>query len=703
MNTVALLALLDALPAASGKVGVHAASTSSASEWRAALGGRGTASTKAVSTTVAVDPLTEAVTRAVASGTSLTSIAETAAAALGTAIAASADQSADPEPVIAAVKAALDPPDPGGTGSETLDQRVRALVARLRKVADAAARVSETTTGQQNRFPGNDLDAATAAKANPAPTTTGTSDAAASETLADRLLTVVRTAISGGTKHAAGAAPAYLAVHPHMAAVSASAALLGTYVDAVARAAPNAASAAGANVVVSLPLPTGNVAVRASVTVDETGAHAVLTVADTATRDAVAARRTAVVAELRRSGIAVADVAITVDPALAAPTSAPAAIAPAPAALRLAVANAAAAHADPSAATPQVLTAVAYRAPAVAAPAPPVSLAGARALPVVVSVAVPAAAASGEGAVPVAPAPAVSASPVGAAPTPAEALAAATAAAADAPASSDSGFVPAALLSTAPAPAPIATALAPTVLDVATLAATSAPAAIAPPRDAATLVLTQAIAQAAARLDAGMPLAQPATTGDQAAERDAREQSDAGTAQGLPQAPTTPLAAAPASASPAPAAPADPYAIMEQLASAVVRTASGHAQTATELRVRLSPENLGELSVAVRVDGASVTAQVTTHDAATHAVLASSGDGLAKTLAAAGLRLDGFTVSLAGGAPQDFGRGSAQPQGERGRGRRASFGTEADDVDPTAVVEPGVPIVQRPGTLDELV
>jgi flagellar hook-length control protein FliK len=90
----------------------------------------------------------------------------------------------------------------------------------------------------------------------------------------------------------------------------------------------------------------------------------------------------------------------------------------------------------------------------------------------------------------------------------------------------------------------------------------------------------------------------------------------------------------------------DANAVVDQVLRGVnIRTTDG----SSEVRLRLVPESLGDVSVKLVVNGGSVDASITTHNADAQSVLAGAQNQLAKSLADAGLKLQSFTVSLAGG------------------------------------------------------
>jgi hypothetical protein len=100
---------------------------------------------------------------------------------------------------------------------------------------------------------------------------------------------------------------------------------------------------------------------------------------------------------------------------------------------------------------------------------------------------------------------------------------------------------------------------------------------------------------------------------------------------------------------PAPALPqpqhVDANAVVDQmLRGMAIRTTDGQS----EVRLRLVPENLGDVSIKLIVSGGSVDASIVAHTADAQTALAGGQTQLAKTLADAGLKLQSFTVGLAG-------------------------------------------------------
>jgi hypothetical protein len=132
----------------------------------------------------------------------------------------------------------------------------------------------------------------------------------------------------------------------------------------------------------------------------------------------------------------------------------------------------------------------------------------------------------------------------------------------------------------------------------------------------------------------------------------------------------------PASTSPQPQH-VDANAVVDQiLRGMAIRTTDGQS----EVRLRLVPENLGDVSVKLIVSGGSVDASIVAHTADAQTALAGGQNQLAKTLADAGLKLQSFTVGLAG----DFGgnRDHSRPNDSQTRSAwRRIGGLESVDVD----------------------
>jgi len=152
--------------------------------------------------------------------------------------------------------------------------------------------------------------------------------------------------------------------------------------------------------------------------------------------------------------------------------------------------------------------------------------------------------------------------------------------------------------------------------------------------------------------------------------------------QAMPYA--IPIAHEPLPVAPVPPAPAasqplhvDANAVIDQmLRGMAIRTTDGQS----EVRLRLVPENLGDVSVKLVVSGGSVDASITAHTADAQSALAGGQNQLAKTLADAGLKLQSFTVGLAGDFAGNRDQSRPNDTWTRSAGRRIG-GLESVDVD----------------------
>ena len=220
----------------------------------------------------------------------------------------------------------------------------------------------------------------------------------------------------------------------------------------------------------------------------------------------------------------------------------------------------------------------------------------------------------------------------------------------------------------------------------------------------------QAFASALARADAG---GSSGTSRDLAATAPAARAAD----DALPPvAPDTTTAMAPFAipiahdaapvTPPAPAPPlpqaqhVDANAVVDQILRGVaIRTTDGQS----EVRLRLVPENLGDVSVKLVVSGGSVDASLVAHTAEAQNALAGGAAQLAKTLADAGLKLQSFTVGLAGGfadaRDQSRSHDSENRSGTRRFGGVRSIETDEPD-EASLLAAPGIgPSIYSPHRL----
>jgi flagellar hook-length control protein FliK len=110
------------------------------------------------------------------------------------------------------------------------------------------------------------------------------------------------------------------------------------------------------------------------------------------------------------------------------------------------------------------------------------------------------------------------------------------------------------------------------------------------------------------------------------------------------------LASAPASATHSLAATpytaVDPQAVIEQLVKGITLRNSG---TTSEVRMRLQPENLGDVSLKLTVNGNTISANIVAQNAHVRDMLLSNQQQLARSLSEAGLSLGNFSVDVSGG------------------------------------------------------
>jgi len=139
----------------------------------------------------------------------------------------------------------------------------------------------------------------------------------------------------------------------------------------------------------------------------------------------------------------------------------------------------------------------------------------------------------------------------------------------------------------------------------------------------------------------------------------------------------------------------DANAVVDQiLRGMAIRTTDGQS----EVRLRLVPEQLGDVSIKLVVSGGSVDASITAHTADAQSALAGAQTQLAKSLADAGLKLQSFSVGLAGGGfadPRDPSRPNDQSTRPAARRIGAVTAVDADaPPDPSLLAVPsfGPPI-----------
>jgi flagellar hook-length control protein FliK len=121
---------------------------------------------------------------------------------------------------------------------------------------------------------------------------------------------------------------------------------------------------------------------------------------------------------------------------------------------------------------------------------------------------------------------------------------------------------------------------------------------------------------------------------------------------------------------PAPPAPVDANAIVDQLLRGISLRTLG---SSSEIRLRLVPEQLGDLNVKLTVSAGNVSAHIVAQNADVHGALVAGQAQLSRSLADAGLKLSSFTVDVSGGGLG----GNPQQQ----NGQPASSGTRRHLID----------------------
>ncbi len=141
--------------------------------------------------------------------------------------------------------------------------------------------------------------------------------------------------------------------------------------------------------------------------------------------------------------------------------------------------------------------------------------------------------------------------------------------------------------------------------------------------------------------------------------------------------------------------PVDANAVVDQILRGMqIRTTDGQS----EVRLRLVPEQLGDVSIKLVVSGGSVDASITAHTVDAQSALAGAQTQLAKSLADAGLKLQSFSVGLAGESfadPRDQSRPNDQSTRPSARRIGAVEAADADaSTDPSLLAVPsfGPPI-----------
>ncbi len=122
----------------------------------------------------------------------------------------------------------------------------------------------------------------------------------------------------------------------------------------------------------------------------------------------------------------------------------------------------------------------------------------------------------------------------------------------------------------------------------------------------------------------------------------------------------------------------DPEAILSQIVKGI--SIKPDADGVHQMQLHLQPAHLGDVTLDLRVDGSSVTANVVAQSADVRDALVNNQHHLARAFAESGLKLTGFSVNLSGGDARGFQQGQHNSQGF---GRRYVVHETAgsDDVD----------------------
>lgn len=113
----------------------------------------------------------------------------------------------------------------------------------------------------------------------------------------------------------------------------------------------------------------------------------------------------------------------------------------------------------------------------------------------------------------------------------------------------------------------------------------------------------------------------------------------------LASVPATPVHSSYGSAA-TPYAAIDPQSVIEQVVKGIVIRNSGGT---SEVRMRLQPEHLGDVSLKITVNGNTINASIVAQNADVRDTLLSNQQQLARTLSEAGLSLGNFSVDVSGG------------------------------------------------------
>ena len=132
----------------------------------------------------------------------------------------------------------------------------------------------------------------------------------------------------------------------------------------------------------------------------------------------------------------------------------------------------------------------------------------------------------------------------------------------------------------------------------------------------------------------------------------------------------------------------DPQSVIEQVVKGIVLRNFG---TTSEVRMRLQPEHLGDVSLKLTVTGSTISANIVAQNADVRDMLMQNQQQLARSLAEAGLSLGNFSVDVSGGNPGFSQQHSQQPHRSL-RSGALHVDTAAED-DPWADSRFGPPVL----------
>jgi flagellar hook-length control protein FliK len=128
----------------------------------------------------------------------------------------------------------------------------------------------------------------------------------------------------------------------------------------------------------------------------------------------------------------------------------------------------------------------------------------------------------------------------------------------------------------------------------------------------------------------------------------------------------------------------DPNLVVDQILRGI---SLNTVDTTSTVRMRLVPEELGDVSVKLTIDGSTVSAQVMAQTPAAHDALVAGQGQLERALADAGLKLTSFNVDLAGGFAS-FQQQQQQQSSQQGQsnGRALLGGVDTPESDDNSLV-----------------